>query len=466
MTKFTYLILLSLCIFHPASAQLSQQSITGSRVKCVNHLAADHACSEIDLLARLSKNDLDAESGWINDIWGWTDSLKSREYALVGTGKSVVFVDVTDPVNPVRLGKLPGRTSESNDVLWRDIKVYKDHMFVTVDGEENGMQVFDLHQLRTFGGIPKDFKESAHYDGISKAHNLAINEESGFAYITGYQPSSSSSALMDTCKGRGLHIVDIREPINPVYAGCFADPSTGNRRDGYTHDAQCVIYRGPDVQYRGREICIGSNETHISIADVTDKSNPVPVGAATYPQQGYTHQGWLTDDHRYFLMNDEFDEVTNPEVKNTRTIIWDLTDLEDPRYHSSFFYPTENPDHNLYVHGNYMYAANYTTGLRIVDISEIDKPREIAFFDTHPKDDDSNFGGAWSSFRFQGSGTTIVSSDPAGLLILDPVTVTITYADEPIAIPESFSLSATYPNPFKPSDFNYTVTPSTNGYSS
>jgi len=430
-----------------ARAQFATPSITGSRVNCMNNSAAGHACQGIDLLARLSMNDLDVYSTLVNDIWGWTDPDTQREYALVGTNRSVAFVDVTDPVNPVPLGVLPGRTGE---FIWRDMKVYKDHMFVTVDGYGNGVQVFDLRQLRNPPGARKDFIESAHYNGISKAHNIAINEETGFAYIVGYSLTLIGQ-VGDTCQGQGLHILNIQDPANPVYAGCFADHSTGFNGTGYTHDVQCLIYRGPDIKYQEREICIGSNATHISIADVTDKKNPIRISSATYPHVTYSHQGWLTADQRYFFMNDEHDELRSPSVSQTRTIIWDMGSLEDPIYHSEFSFPTESVDHNLYIHGDYMFAANYSSGLRIVDISDISSPREIAFFDTHPNADDLSFNGAWSSFRFPGSGVTIVSSDPEGLLVLDPVSVTITtHAEASLEIPETFSLSPAYPNPFNP----------------
>lgn len=444
MQTICYLVLVVLFASQAALAQFTQTTIQGARVKCVNNQAAAHPCRNIDLLARVSRADLDAEELIINDIWGWTDLDTKREYALVGTGKFVAFVDVTDPVNPLYLGKLLGHNSEF-PIIWRDMKVYNDHMYVVVDGGNNGMQVFDLRQLRDSDGTPKDFAETAHYAGVREAHNLAINEETGFAYITGYALNLNSA---DDCKGSGLHIVDIRKPANPVYAGCFADKNTGNAGNGYTHDAQCVIYHGPDVKYQGREICIGSNVTHISIADVTDKTNPVTVGIATYPHVYFAHQGWLTTDQGYFLMNDELDE-TSSEVNNTRTIIWDLGDLEDPIYHSEFLYSSTGPDHNLYVHGDYIFATNYTEGLRIVDISDIDQPQEIAFFDTHPVDG-FVMDGAWSSYRFPGSGTTIVSSHPDGLVILDPLPVTTTHSEASPTVSEAFSLSPAYPNPFNP----------------
>ena len=52
--------------------------------------------------------------------------------------------------------------------------------------------------------------------------------------------------------------------------------------------------------YQGREICFGANETGLSIADVTNRENPVAIARGHYPNMGYAHQGWLTEDQRYW----------------------------------------------------------------------------------------------------------------------------------------------------------------------
>ena len=422
-------------------AQVPPQSLTGSRIACSNGSASAFPCGSVDLSAFMTLSDLNGS--FVNDIWGWTDPETRKEYALVGRREGMAFVDVTDPVNPTLIGLLP--THGGARSVWRDMKVYANHVFVVVDGSgSHGMQVFDLTQLRTVTQPPTVFTETAHYNGVSQAHNIAINEETGFAYIVG-----ANGPATDTCGG-GLHMVNIQDPLRPSFAGCFADRFTG-RGTGYTHDAQCVVYRGPDAEHQGREICFGANVTAISIADVTDKSNPEALSWAAYPGVGYAHQGWLTEDHRYFILNDELDEINFPSaIKATRTLIWDVQDLDDPILLKQHYGEASSTDHNLYVVGDYVFQANYSSGLRILDISDINNPREVAFFDTVPETDELGFSGAWSVYPFFESGTVVVSSTGQGLFVLTPTNLRILTATESEDLPDAFTLSSAYPNPFNP----------------
>ncbi len=385
----------------------SYASMTGGMIECKEDVAGDFPCKGVDMSAFLSLKDLGADRGIrLNDLWGWDDETTGREYAIVGLSNQASFVDVTDAFNPIYLGKLPMPKS-ANMSVWRDMKVYRDHVYIVADGAgDHGMQVFDLRQLR---GIetPQVFEPTAHYRGIHSAHNIVINEDTGFAYSVG------SSSGGETCGG-GLHMIDIREPANPVFVGCFSDGTTGRRGTGYSHDAQCVIYAGPDRDYVDHEVCFGSNETALSIADVTDKENPTSISIATYPKAQYTHQGWLTDDHRYFYLNDELDE-SGGLVDGTRTMIFDLSDLDDPLLVGEHISETTETDHNLYVKGNLMYQSNTGAGLRILDISDPEHPVETAFFDTSPV---GGRGGTWSNYPYFKSGKIAVTGGHYGLFIL------------------------------------------------
>ena len=388
-------------------------AITGGEIACEDNEAADYDCDHVDLLSFLPREEMGAARGArLNDVWGWTDPETGREYALVGRMDGTSFVDVTDPYNPRYLGNL-SRTEGSPASTWRDIKVFRDHAFIVADGAgAHGMQVFDLTQFRDVTE-PREFEPTALYTGIASSHNVAINENTGFAYLVG------SSGGGETCGG-GSHIVDINDPLNPVFAGCFAHANTGRSNTGNSHDTQCVIYHGPDEDYRGREICVNSNETALSVSDVTDKDNPIAVAKADYPNVAYAHQGWLTEDHRYFYSNDELDEVSGL-VEATRTLIWDLSDLDDPVMLKEYFSPTKVTDHNLYVRGDRLYMSNNRAGLRVLDISDPENPVELGYFDTTPwSPDEAGFDGTWSVYPYFESGTVLLSSRREGLFLVRP----------------------------------------------
>jgi choice-of-anchor B domain-containing protein len=291
------------------------------------------------------------------------------------------------------------------------MKVYKNHAFIVADGSgPHGMQVFDLTQLRNVT-TPQTFQETAHYDQIASAHNIVINEATGFAYPVG-------NSMGGTTCGGALHMVDVREPARPKFAGCFADPSLGMQRTGYTHDAQCVVYQGPDQRYHGRELCFTASEIALGIADVTDKANPKAISTAAYPNVAYAHQGWLSDDHRYFFLDDEGDELAGTAPK-TRTVVFDLTDLEDPVVAKEFYGNTAASDHNLYVKGRYMYQSNYVAGLRVVDVSDPVNPVEVGHFDTVPVGENlPGFSGSWSNYPYFKSGVVAATSMREGLFLV------------------------------------------------
>lgn len=390
-------------------------SITGGEKKCgPDGKVGVFSCKETDLRSFLSvaKITTQGRTSHLSGMWGWTDPETNREIALVGRTDGTAFVDVTDFSNPVFLGDLP-MTKGTLRNSWREIKTYKNHAFIVSEGQGHGMQVFDLTKLRTSparrGGAPVTYAPTVTYDRVGSVHNVVVNEESGFAYLVGANGSAECNTAM--------HIVDVRDPRKPAYAGCFADSLTGRSRTGYIHDAQCVMYRGPDSRYTGREICIAANETAISIQDLTDKARPRVISRASHPNVGYSHQGWFTEDQRYWYMDDELDEVSGNAML-TRTIIWDLNDLEKPSF-TEFSGTTAASDHNLYIKGNLMYQSNYAAGLRIIDISEPLKPVEVGYFDTAPYDDNvAGFSGSWSNYPFFKSGTIVVSSGNEGLFLL------------------------------------------------
>ncbi len=208
-------------------------------------------------------------------------------------------------------------------------------------------------------------------------------------------------------------MVDISTPTSPTGAGCFSS-------DGYTHDAQCVIYAGPDTEHQGSEICFNANEDTLTIVDVSNKSSPVQLSRTSYAGVAYTHQGWLTADHTHFLLDDELDEQSFGT--NTRTFIWDVTDLDLPTVIGIHTGPTAAIDHNQYIHSGFSYQANYRSGLRILDASLAASGilTETAYFDIYPSSNSASFNGAWSVYPYYTCGVVVVSGIEQGLFVLQP----------------------------------------------
>lgn len=361
---------------------------------CTSGTAGNYACNAISLRKRVSLADMGGTSG--NDLWGWVDPTTGTEYALMGLNNGVSFVDISDPDNPVIIGRLPTQTVAST---WRDIKVYDNHAFIVADAVgAHGMQVFDLSRLEN-AVPPATFSPDAVYADFGSAHNIAINEDTGFAYVVG----------SDTCN-EGLHMIDISVPVNPLFAGCHAAFEV--------HDTVCTIYHGPDTAYVDNEICFSSAKDRVEIADVSIKGAPVTLGTTAYPNLGFVHQAWPTEDHRYLFVNDEVDEgiIGGP----TRTFVIDIADLDAPAHVFTYEASTTSRDHNLYVVGNRMFQANYTTGLRVLEFMDpgLGEISEIAFFDTYPASDAVAFDGAWSVYPYFPSGNIIVSDVSNGLFVL------------------------------------------------
>ena len=364
---------------------------------CENGFAGEYPCNNYDLIAHIDLTSLGGDSG--NDCWGWTDPTSGKEYALMGLNTGTSFIDISDLEFPRIVGFLPTHTINSS---WRDIKTYGNYAFIVSEASGHGMQVFDLTKLRNISPnqAPETFTSDAHYDGFGDAHNIVINKAQGYAYAVGTSTYSG-----------GPHFIDISNPLTPVAAGGYGE-------DAYSHDAQVVTYNGPDNDYTGKEILIGSNENEVVIVDVTDKMNPTQIAKTDYPNIGYTHQGWFTEDQNYFILGDELDERNFGG--NTRNIVFDFTDLDNPSVHLNYYGPTTAIDHNGYVKETDYYLANYSAGIRVIDIANINNESmtEIGYFDTYPSNDNASFNGVWNVYPYFESGNIIISDISTGFYIV------------------------------------------------
>lgn len=401
--KKIFLFICFLIFYSCSKPEIIEDNSIIPLAKCINGFAGIYPCNKYDLMAHLSLEELNLSNTSVsnlsgNDSWGWTDPVTNKEYALVGLNSGVSFVDISNPTEPKVLGFLPTATVNSD---WRDIKVYQNYAFVVSEAINHGMQVFDLTKLRSVGNPPQVFTAETTYTGFGSAHNIVINESKGYAFPVGTSRSGTYAG--------GPLFINIQNPLKPIDEGGFRN---------YSHDAQVVRYSGPDAEHVGKEILIGSNESEIVIVDITNKANPIKLSSLNYANVGYVHQGWFTEDMRYFLLGDELDEMRFGN--KTRTLIFDFSDLDNPQFSFNYFGPTDAIDHNGYVKNNTFYLANYTAGIRIIDITNIANKNitEVGFFDTYPTNNNTAFNGAWSVYPYFESENIIISDIDNGLFIV------------------------------------------------
>ncbi|KAI9680509.1 MAG: hypothetical protein M1817_003949 [Caeruleum heppii] len=408
-------------VFDSARVALAPQSLQ----KCVDGKTQSpagqpvYSCDSVDLHGFLSHTDLGSTTREGNDVWGWA-APNGREFGAVGQTDGTAFVEIKSDGTLVYLGRLPTQTESS---LWRDMKVIDGYCYIGAEAPGHGLQVFDMRKLlgvRPGRPVTYDVRRDlkAWFSGFGSSHNIVAHEETNMIYAVG-------TGRNTPCKG-GLFMVDVKNPAKPTSPGCASE-------DGYVHDAQCVIYDGPDAKYQGKEICFNYNEDTLTIMDVTSKAAPKILSRTPYAGSAYTHQGWLTSDAdmTFLLLDDELDEQDKTGIAangRTTTYIFNITQLEAPTNTGTYQSPAKAIDHNQYVLNGLSYQSNYGSGLRIVDVTSVEADptgqgfSQAGFFDCHPEDDAEGgvveFVGSWSVYPYFPSGYLLLNSIERGIYSL------------------------------------------------
>jgi choice-of-anchor B domain-containing protein len=255
---------------------------------CRNDKAGEYQCNNINLISFLSHEDVGSANKVGNDIWGWMSKRSGRELSIIGQTDGVAFVELKKDGSLVYLCRLPTQTDV---VSWRDIKVIKDHAYISSEANGHGLQILDLNKLLNVKK-PKVFSKETDitlYTGFGASHNIVAHEEIDLIYAVGDR--SGANAHLTTCAG-GFFMVDVSDPKTPF-------PPSRVGQDGYVHDAQCVIYKGPSKKYRNREICFAFHEDTLTVMDMTNKKDPIvgsrtlTLGTPTDTRAGLLTSPWL-----------------------------------------------------------------------------------------------------------------------------------------------------------------------------
>ncbi|MBL9031675.1 MAG: choice-of-anchor B family protein [Phycisphaerae bacterium] len=333
------------------------------------------------------------------DCWGYV-SPSGREYALIGLGWGTGVVEVTDPSSPTVVTVIPGPNS-----LWHDVDVIGHYAYAVTDSVGVGIQVIDLASVDSgVVTLVRNFSQGGH----ATTHTGNANPASGFIYMCGG----------NIVNGGIMPCATTPDPTFPTFTG----PGWTTQ---YVHEAQIVNYtNGP---YAGKEIAFlfaggpyYGYSTGLAVVDFTNKAAPTELSRIAFPGLQFCHQGWISTDRKYLYVDDELDGPGGNQgtVPYALTRVFDITDLANPRMVSAFTNGLSAVDHNQYTTGRYLYQSNYTSGLRVWDLTNPLAPTEVAWIDTHPEHNNAEYAGSWGNYPYFPSGTAIISDLQRGLFVV------------------------------------------------
>jgi choice-of-anchor B domain-containing protein len=318
------------------------------------------------------------------NICGYT-APDGKEYALIGGSKGLIIVDISNPDAPVEIVQIPGP-----DNLWKEIKTYQNYAYVTSEGG-GGCQIVDLSSLPAAPTVFHNYLgDGTISNQINTIHALHIDTKKGFLYLFGSNLFQGGPVVCDLNT----------DPYNPVYVGKYS-------QNGYVHDG----YADNDTLYAGH-IYLGQ----MIMVDMTNKANPVVLGSVETPSK-FTHNVWLTDDHKAALTTDE----TGPSFLAS----YDITDATDIKELDRFQTTPGSGSigHNTHIRNDWAITSWYRDGLNIVDAHRPSNLVQTASYDTWPTEAGAGFDGCWGAFPFFPSGTIIASNieNAAKFFVFTPV---------------------------------------------
>ena len=347
--------------------------------------------------------------------WGYT-APDGREYAIIGCQPGTSFIDITDSANIREVGFVAGTASE-----WREMKVYSHYAYIVSEANNSGVQIVDLQYLPDSVHYVKKFTAPSH----TSTHS--ISQSGPYLYLNGANSSFVGNG--------GIAILDLSaDPETPVLRGKWTT--------AYVHDCRVLndTIWASNI-YTGKTAII--NATNKNSLTTVRTFNSYPVSTIS------THNSALTTDRKYLYTTNEID---NPPGQ---LFIWNVQDLSAITFVGQW-QPTGITStivHNVEIYGNYAVVAHYTSGIRVLDISNPVAPVEVAWYDTYKRDNSTDYLGCWGVFMFP-SGKIIGSDTDSGLYVVKTdfvITGIGTGGYTNSSVPEKYTLDQNYPNPFNPS---------------
>ena len=315
-----------------------------------------------------------------NEIWGL--NINGYEFAVIGSTAGSHIFDITNPTNANEVAFIAGAYTGPG-VIHRDYHDYNGYLYIVCDeGSPSTLQIVDISDLPNSVNTVYDSNNL-----LNRVHNIFID--------------TATAKLYACATGDAMEVFSLSNPENPTLIHTYNDV-------GHVHDAYVIN----DTAF------LNCGNDGLRIMDYSNVVNPgdLPIELASftsYPDAGYNHSGWLTDDGNIYAMQDENHGY---DVK-----ILDVSDFSNITVLSTFNSGVDpnSMAHNGIIKDNLLYIAYYHDGLRVFDITNPSNPVQVNNYDTYLPNDHISYRGAWGVYPYLESGNVLVSDMQTGLYVFE-----------------------------------------------
>ena len=332
----------------------------------------------MELIQNSNPSTISSQNESYSALWGYV-APNNKEYAILGGFDGTYFYEVTASANNY-IGFIPA--PENNFSAWREMKTYSHYAYIVSEASQSTLQIIDLQYL----------PDSVHYvgqfsaPGHSSTHS--ISQSGPYLYLNG-----ANSAF-----GDGTVVLDLSvNPEQPVVRGKW--------NEYYVHDCRVIN----DTIWAAN---IGDD--YVTVIDATNKDSLRTIAQWLNLPNPAPHNVALTTDGNYAFVTDE---NTGPG----KLKVWNVSDLGNILFVTSWAPPGFEASivHNIEIYDTIAVIAYYSAGVRVLNISNPANPKEIAWYDTYPEHNLTNYDGCWGVYMFP-SGIIIASDRKRGLFTLMP----------------------------------------------
>ncbi len=310
-----------------------------------------------------------------------------REYAVIGCTNGTAIYNVTDPASTYLVEFITGPNS-----LWHEMKSYRNWIYAVSEGDTpgGGLQIISMVDPEN------PVLVNTYTTNFVTAHTVSVDTTRALLVVNGTRNGGPATGM------RILTLASPGSPTNPVELSHWPIGGDPDFTD-YVHDCMLVGNR-----LYAASIYVGTQR----VLDITNPALPTVINSWTYPSAFYTHNAWPDVSQNYLYVTDE---------QNGQTMrVFDISNVMSPVLVNEL---TSNPAaivHNAHVKGNELHLANYTEGIRILDITDPAHPAEFGYADSYPGPS-GGFAGVWGVCPFFPSGTIIASDMNTGLYVYRPL---------------------------------------------